>query len=115
MKAALRVCFPQPSSASPSWLCGGWEAEGHCRVWGKDHTPGKGVSWGGGRGAGEQRAGRLPEARLEGYGAESIPPTSSGRNEGKKEEGKKGRAGKEGKKKKENVKQKKHKNNVCLP
>lgn len=53
----------------------------------------------GGR-AGEQKAGRLPEAMLEGYRAESIPPTSSGRNEGKKE-GRKEREGKEGRKKEE--------------
>ncbi|KAJ1059608.1 hypothetical protein K5549_021295, partial [Capra hircus] len=49
---------------------------------------------------GSRRAGRLPEARLEGCRAESIPPTSSGRNEGKKE-GRKEREGREGRKKEE--------------
>ena len=77
----------------------GGEAEDHCRVWGKDHTPGKGGAELQEQGAelGRRGGGKLPEGRLEEHRAESILLSSSGRKEGKKEGRKEGREeGREG-------------------
>lgn len=92
----------------------GWEAEDHCRVWGKDHTPGKGGA--------ELRAGSRREQ--EGLGDYQRQGWRYRQNpshllllegmKGRRKEGK-GRAGKEGKKEERKYKTKKQKNNVCLP
>lgn len=81
----------------------GWEAEDHCRVWGKDHTPGKGGAELRGRAElGRPKGWRLPEARLGGYRARSIHllllEGMKGKKEGRKEREEQGRKEKRRKK-----------------
>lgn len=95
---AFLYIFHNHLSASPLLaLCWAGRLEDHCRVWGKDHTPGKGGAElrAGGR-AGEQKG--WETTRGSWRGMSRIHPTYFfWRNEGKKE----GKEGKEGRKEKE--------------
>ena len=86
----------------------GWEAEDHCRLWGKDHTPGKGGAGLRGRGQSWGAEGQGDYQRQCWRGTEQNPSHLLLLEEmkGRRKERKKGRARKEGKKKKENTKQK---------